>query len=102
MKSTQYSSRGSEWAGDLAVWLRENAEDNSEQLARLHKNLRRAREQELTFRQRQIVEYLAVAVRHELLEHIIKGLRLLFHRLCRTGRTGLPIILLRISGARRI
>jgi RNA polymerase sigma-70 factor (ECF subfamily) len=56
MKSTQYNSRSNEWAGDLTVWLRENAEDNSEQLARLHKNLRRAREQELTLRQRQIVE----------------------------------------------
>ena len=52
MKSTQYNSRSNEWAGDLTVWLRENAEDNSEQLARLHKNLRRAREQELTLRQR--------------------------------------------------
>lgn len=56
MKYTPYDSRSSEWAGDLTVWLRENAEDNAEQLARLRRNLRRARKQELTLRQQQMIE----------------------------------------------
>ena len=49
---TRFDTRSSEWAGDLTVWLRANAPDNSEQLERLRRNLRRAREQELTPRQR--------------------------------------------------
>ena len=44
-----------EFVGDLQVWLREHAEDNSEQLSRLKRNLHRAREQELTPRQRQML-----------------------------------------------
>ena len=47
--------RGKEMLGDLAAWERENGEDNSEQLARLRRNLRKAREQELTTRQREMV-----------------------------------------------
>ena len=39
----------------MAVWARSHAEDNSEQLARLRRNLRKAREQELTTRQREMV-----------------------------------------------
>ena len=39
----------------MTVWLRANAEDNSEQMDRLRRNLRRAREQELTKRQREMV-----------------------------------------------
>jgi RNA polymerase sigma factor, sigma-70 family len=35
--------------------MRENAEDNSEQLSRLRRNLRRAREQELTPRQNEFL-----------------------------------------------
>ena len=45
----------SEWIGDMTVWLRDHAEDNSEQLERLRRGLRRAREQELTPRQREMV-----------------------------------------------
>ena len=55
MGSTPFDTRSSEFAGDLAVWLRENAEDNGEQLDRLKRNLRRARAQELTPRQRQML-----------------------------------------------
>lgn len=39
----------------MTVWLRANAGDNSEQMDRLRRNLRRAREQELTKRQREMV-----------------------------------------------
>ena len=56
MRDTQFDTRSSEWIGDMTVWLRENAEDNSEQLERLRRNLRRAREQELTPCQRQVLE----------------------------------------------
>lgn len=58
MKSTAsdaYSTRSSEWIGDMTVWLRKNGEDNSDQLARLHRQLRIARERELTPRQRQFL-----------------------------------------------
>lgn len=55
MRNTQFDTRSSEWLGDMTVWLRENAEDNAEQLSRLRRNLRRAREQELTARQKQVL-----------------------------------------------
>lgn len=55
MKNTHFDTRASEWIGDLPVWLRENAADNSEQLSRLRRNLRQAREQELTPRQREML-----------------------------------------------
>ena len=60
MKSTRYKgpfdNRASEWIGDLTVWNRQNAADNSERLERLRRNLRQARERELTPRQRQLVD----------------------------------------------
>ena len=59
MKSTRFErfdTRASEWIGDLTVWNRQNAEDNSERLDRLRRGLRQAREQELTPRQRQMLE----------------------------------------------
>lgn len=60
MKSTRYegpfSTRASEWIGDMTVWNREHAADNSERLERLRRNLRQARERELTPRQRQLVD----------------------------------------------
>nr|WP_325211452.1 sigma-70 family RNA polymerase sigma factor [uncultured Oscillibacter sp.] len=60
MKNTRYEgsfdTRASEWIGDMTVWTREHAADNSERLERLRRNLRRAREQELTPRQRQLLE----------------------------------------------
>lgn len=55
MRDTRFDTRSSEWLGDMTVWLRENAGDNSEQLNRLRRNLRRARERELTARQRQML-----------------------------------------------
>lgn len=55
MRDTRFDTRSSEWLGDLTVWMRENGEDNAEQLSRLRRNLRRAREQELTPRQRQVL-----------------------------------------------
>lgn len=55
MQNTPYSNRSSEFPGDLQLWMRDNAEDNSERLARLRRNLRKAREAELTPRQQQIV-----------------------------------------------
>jgi len=55
MRSTPCNVRPGEFAGDLTVWMRENAEDNSEQLSRLRRNLRRAREQELTPRQNEFL-----------------------------------------------
>ena len=48
--------RNNEFLGDLPVWKRQHSADNSEQLERLRRNLRRAREQELTERQRQLLE----------------------------------------------
>lgn len=50
-----FDAKASEWIGDLTVWNRQNAADNSERLERLRRNLRQAREQELTPRQRQLL-----------------------------------------------
>ncbi len=55
MADTQSKIRPGEFPGDLQIWLRENAEDNSDQIERLKRNLRRAQVQELTPRQRQIL-----------------------------------------------
>ena len=55
MRDTRFDARSSEWIGDMSVWLRDHAEDNSEQLERLRRGLRRAREQELTPRQNEDV-----------------------------------------------
>ena len=56
MNATRFDTRSSEWAGDMTVWLRENSEDNQLQLERLQRNLRRARQQELTPCQQQVLE----------------------------------------------
>ena len=55
MNATRFDTRSSEWAGDMTVWLREQANDNQEQMERLRRNLRRAREQELTPRQQRVL-----------------------------------------------
>lgn len=47
--------RDNEFMGDLAAWEQANGEDNSEQLARLRRNLRRVRESELTDRQAEMI-----------------------------------------------
>lgn len=49
------SRRDNEFLGDLAVWERENGEDNSEQLLRLRRNMRRVRQRELTPRQEEML-----------------------------------------------
>ena len=56
MSTTRFDTRASEWIGDMTVWLRENASDNSEQRERLLRNLRKVIAQELTPRQRRMVE----------------------------------------------
>ena len=53
MANRTFDTRSSEWLGDMTVWLRDNANTNSELLTRLRQNLRRARQQELTPRQQQ-------------------------------------------------
>lgn len=55
MKNTRFENRSSEWLGDMTVWRRANAEDNGEQMTWLRRNLRLARERELTERQREMV-----------------------------------------------
>ena len=55
MANRSFDTRSSEWLGDMTVWLRDNANTNSELLARLRQNLRRARQQELTPRQQQVL-----------------------------------------------
>ena len=55
MNATPFDTRSSEWVGDMTVWLRENADGNQEQIDRLLRNLRKARVQELTPRQQQML-----------------------------------------------
>ena len=54
-KNTPYSLRDNEFYGDMAAWLRANAQDNECDLRRLKRNLRLARQEELTPRQRQLL-----------------------------------------------
>ena len=55
MKNTPYSVRNNEVYGDLQAWMAANAEDNESDIRRLKRNLRLAREEELTERQRQLL-----------------------------------------------
>ena len=55
IRGTPYNIRNNEFYGDLNEWIRTHAEDNESDLRRLKRNLRRAREEELTERQRQIL-----------------------------------------------
>ncbi len=55
MRSTRFNNSSSQWLGDMTVWLRANAGDSGEQMTRLRRNLRWAREEELTERQREMV-----------------------------------------------
>ena len=52
MKQLSLEAKGGQWLADLASWERESAPDNREQLERLRRNLRLARQQALTDRQR--------------------------------------------------
>lgn len=47
MKGTPYSIRNNEFYGDMAAWLRANAQDNDGELLRLKRNLRLARQRQL-------------------------------------------------------
>ena len=49
------SRRDNEFLGDMTIWEQENSEDNSEQLARLRRNMRLVRERELTPRQQEML-----------------------------------------------
>ena len=49
------SLRDNEFWGDLAAWELANSEDNSEQLERLRRNLRKVRELELTDKQAEMI-----------------------------------------------
>ena len=55
MKGTPYSIRNNEFYGDMAAWLRANAQDNDGELLRLKRYLRLARQEALTARQRQLL-----------------------------------------------
>ncbi len=61
MSGTRYkprpaaARRDNEFLGDLAAWNRASGEDNSERLERLRKNLRLARQLELTPRQAEML-----------------------------------------------
>ncbi len=55
MQGTPYNLRNNEFYGDMAAWLQSHAEDNEEELLRLKRSLRRAREEELTARQRLVL-----------------------------------------------
>mgnify|MGYP002518217556 CR=1 FL=1 len=59
MKGTPYSgafsARSSEFYGDMAAWVRASAEDNAGDVRRLKRNLRLARDEELTARQREML-----------------------------------------------
>ena len=55
MKGTPYSIRNNEFYGDMAAWLRANAQDIDGELLRLMRNLRLARQEALTARQRQLL-----------------------------------------------
>lgn len=55
MKSTPYRVRNNEVYGDMSAWIAAHAGDNESDLARLKRNLRLAREEELTVRQRELL-----------------------------------------------
>ncbi len=55
MRPLSLDERSGEWLADLAVWGRESAGDNAAQLERLRRNLRIAREQALTPRQKEML-----------------------------------------------
>lgn len=56
MSRLSLDARGGTWLADRALWERESAPTNDEQLERLRRNLRLARRQVLTPRQQQVLE----------------------------------------------
>ena len=75
--------RNNEFMGDMAAWRLSHSEDNAEQLERLRRNLRRAREQELTPRQRQMLRMYydegKSMAKIAMLLHVIKGTIQIIH-----------------------
>ena len=55
MRNRHLDARAGDWLGDLSIWLQENSNNNSELVLRLRQNLTRAREQELTRRQQEVL-----------------------------------------------
>ena len=55
MRNRYLDARSGDWLGDLSIWLNENTNSNSELVLRLRQNLTRAREQELTRRQQEVL-----------------------------------------------
>jgi RNA polymerase sigma factor (sigma-70 family) len=48
-------ARSGDWLGDLTMWLKDNANSNSDLVIRLQQNLTLARQQELTRRQQEVL-----------------------------------------------
>jgi len=57
MRNRFLDARSGDWLGDLTMWLKENANSNSELVIRLQQNLTRARQQELTQRQQEVLSF---------------------------------------------
>ena len=55
MVNTPFNRRNNEFEGDMAAYLRSVASDNDETISRLKRNLRLARQEALTARQRQLL-----------------------------------------------
>ena len=55
MVNTPFNRRNNEFEGDMAAYLRSVASDNDETISRLKRNLRLARQEELTPRQAQLL-----------------------------------------------
>ncbi len=55
-KGIPYDLHGNAFYGDMAAWLRATAPDNKDDIQRLKRNLRMARREELTPRQRQMLK----------------------------------------------
>lgn len=56
MVNTPFNRRNNEFEGDMAAYMRSIAPDNDETIERLKRNLRIARREELTPRQRQVLQ----------------------------------------------
>lgn len=56
MRNRYLDARSGDWLGDLSIWLQENSNSNSELVLRLRQNLARARAQELTRRQQEVLQ----------------------------------------------
>lgn len=55
MNDIPFKTRSSEWEGDLVVWAQQFAENNDQQRDRLLRQLRQARQKELTPRQQEFL-----------------------------------------------